>query len=187
MVKLDNHWIETALVTWSRKDAASNVEFAAKTDEMTFGGGERDIDIKVLLNGGNMRMFKDMTIQEVSFKVYPADITSMHQEFFGNVTDVTQPLSVTNSLPRFETRVAIMWTDDTASTSAIQTTAASTAGIRFSGVGGLMTKCTPFWTNKELGFDVTFKIAPYTTAAVGTVKWESTDTTAVLPALGNYT
>lgn len=186
-VLLDNHWLESALVTISRKAAATDVEFAASSDEITFSGGERDMDFKTLINGGNMRRFTPMTNFEISLKVYAAEIDVVHQNFFGDVTDVIQPLSVTNVLNRYEFRVIMMWCDGSHSSGA-EITLTTEKAIRFTATAGLMTKCEPFWTDGELGFDITFKFAPYTTAAVGNITWESTDGEAdkVLPVIANY-
>ena len=183
---LDNHWLESALVTISRK-GGSDVEFAASSDEITFSGGERDMDMKTLINGGNMRRFTPMTNFEVSLKVYAAEIDVVHQNFFGDVSDVTQPLSVTNVLNRYEFRIAMMWCDGSHA-SATEVTLTTEKAIRWTSIAGLMTKCEPFWTDGELGFDITFKFAPYTTAAVGNITWESTDgeATKVLPVIGSY-
>lgn len=182
-VLLDNHWLETALVSISKK-GGSEIEFAASSDEITFSGGERDMDMKTLLNGGNMRRFTPMTTFEISMKIFAAEVDIVHEWFYGG-TDAVQPLSVTNALTRFEFRVSMMWTDSAAAT-ATGLVDGSKDGIRMYAINGLMTKCEPFWTDGELGFDVTFKFAPYTTAAVGTLTWESTDGTADMTALAAY-
>ena len=185
MVKVDNHWVETALIGLAKKGAA-DVEFAGLSDEMSFGGGERDIAVRTLLNGGNIRRFTPMTMTEVNFKIYPDDVDDAMQFFFGTANTVaTGNLTTTNVLLRFDVRVTILWTDKTTVTTATGAVATA-AAIRVSEKDGNITKCTPFWDDGELGFDVTIKIPAYTPAAGGNSTWASQTGSGTLAAIAQY-
>lgn len=184
MVKIDDHWVETVLISIAKK-SGSDIEFAAKGDELSFSGGERDIAIRTLFNAGNSRRYTPMTLHEVTFKVYPDEADDAIQLFYGT-TSTSQPLSITNTLTRDDMRVVILWTDKTTAVAAAEEIAGSNAALRYIGKNGNITKCEPFWDDGEMGFEITIKIPPYTRAGVGNNTWESTDGTATMTAVGAY-
>lgn len=189
MVKVDDHWIETALISIAKSTAlgGSDVEFAAESDEMTFSGGERDIDVKTLLNGGNMRKFVPMTPKEVTFKIYPDEVSDALQLFYGTANaKASGVITTTNTLTRFNVRVVILWTDKAAAAAAAEAIDGSNAGIRLVAQNGNVTKCEEFWDDGEMGFEVTLKIPAFTRAAVGNHTWTSTDGAGTMSAVGNY-
>ena len=187
MVKVSDMWQETCLVAITRK-GGSDVNFAAKSDDLGFGGAERDIDLKTMLNGSNKVVLKPMTLKEVNMKIYAVEIDEVDQLFMGDVADVTQPLSVTNVLNRYEFRFAALWCDKTTAVNATEAVDGSKAGYRTYAVGGFMTKCEEFWEGTEYGLNVTIKFPPYQSGATitGNLTRESTDGTATMTALAAY-
>lgn len=187
MVKVSDMWQETCLVAITKK-GGSDVNFAAKSDDLGFGGAERDIDLKTMLNGSNKVVLKPMTIKEINMKIYAVEIDEVDDLFMGDDSDAVQPLSVTNVLNRYEFRVAVLWCDKTAAVNATEAVDGSKAGYRRYAIGGFMTKCEPFWEGTEYGLNVTFKFPPYQSGAsiVGNLKVESTDGTQTMTALAAY-
>jgi len=181
---IDNHWTQTCLMAIAVKNG-SYVQMAALTDEITWGGEEQDLAMKTLLNGGNMKRHTPMTISEVSFKAYPAEISTFVQTFYGDTSDTSQPLAVTNTLTKKEIRLINLWVDNFTHVDA-SASVTTTAAMRAVKDGGTMTKCTPFWTDNEQGFDITIKFTPFTTAAVGNLKWESCTVASSLIAVPAY-
>lgn len=185
MAKVDDHWVETALISLT-KSGGSAIEFAALTDEMSFGGGERDIAVRTLLNGGNLRRFTPMTITEVNFKMYPDQVNDAMQFFGGTAnTKSSGVITTTNILTRFDIRVIVLWTTQAATAAGEQITTADDA-LRMIAINGNITKCTPFWDDGEQGFDVTVKIPAYNRTATGNITWASTDGAGNLAAAGTY-
>lgn len=185
MAKVGGYWQETYLISLAKK-GGSDVEFAAKCEDVKFGGGARGITLKTLVNGGNLIQFNPQELWTVTMTIYPVVISEVDQLFYGDTSDVTQPLSVLNTLTRYEMRFVMVFTDDTTLTTAAGATAASKAGYRISATGGYITNAAIDPSGKELKCEVTVEFAPFTSAGVGVLKRESTDTTAVLPALGAY-
>jgi len=187
MVKVSGMWQETCLVALAKK-GGSDVNFAAKSDDLSFGGAERDIDLKTMLNGSNKVVLKPMTLKEISMKIYAVEADEVDQLFMGDDSDSTQPLSVTNVLNRYEFRVVILWTDKTTAVSATEAVDGSNAGYRRVAIGGFMTKCEPFWEGTEYGLNVTLKFPPYQSGSTvtGNLTVESTDGTQTMAAIGSY-
>jgi len=185
MVKVDDHWVETVLISIAKK-SGSDVEFAARGSDVAFSGGEKDIAIRTLFNGGNMRRYTPMTLHEVSFKVYPDEVHDAKQLFYGTANAKGSGVTTTtNSLVRFDARIVLLWTDKAASAAA-EVINGSNAGLRYVGINGNITKCEEFWDDGELGFDITIKIPPFNRSGTGNNTWTSTDGTGDMAAVGAY-
>lgn len=185
MAKVDDHWVETVLISIAKK-SGSDIEFAAKGDEVTFSGGERDIAVRTLFNGGNMRRYTPMTMHEVSLKLYPDEVHDAVQLFYGTANaKASGVLTTTNVLTRFDARIVILWTDKAASAAA-EVIGDSKDALRYVGKGGNVTKCEPFWDDGEMGFEITIKIPAYNRTGTGNNTWSSTDGAGDLAAVGAY-
>ena len=187
MAKVGGYWQETYLISLARK-GGSDIEFAAKCDDVKFGGGARGITLKTLVNGGNLVQFNPQELWSVTMTIYPADILQVDNLFFGDYADATTPpFLTTNSLVHVEMRFVLTFTDDLTLTTAAGATAASKAGYRIYATGGYITNAALDSSGKELKCEVTIEFPPFTPAAVGNLRRESTNTADVLAALGAYT
>lgn len=185
-------WSETALITITKYVAAggTDVEFAALTETIDIDLGDKDIDIIANLKGGRFIKKIPAAGTTVTFEGYPVDIdsaggTGVSQMFHGGTWDTSEPMAVTNSISRDLFRLAILWTDDTAATSAADATAATTNAYRITFAHAYMTSMKPSFTDGVLKFTFAFKIAPFNKEGVGLIHEDSGDATA-LTGLNTY-
>jgi hypothetical protein len=189
-------WEEVALVT-IQKCGGTAYQFAAITDEVEINEPDYPGESIATDVGGRIWNQKPQEDGEINLTLYPisadiADNTGLFQHMSGS-TDAAQPLTsaVTFvagiSKQRDTFMVAMMWTDDTAVTSASGATSTSAkVATRFScKLARLVSHKASFGPDKPLTIKATFKFPAMNKA--GTVrpyKWESTnDCSSVLPAL----
>ncbi len=178
---------QQALLFGITKKAGSEVQFAAKTTEVTIEGGKKPISIETLLNGGNLVNLEPGEMLVIKAKIYPAEIDEVDQFFLGDVSDSTQPLSATNALTMYEFRVAMLWDDGSTSSTASGTTGASDKAFRLYSDNGYMTECVPDTSGKKVIMNVVIEFPPFTSGAVGNLHRQSSDGTAAIGALAAYT
>jgi hypothetical protein len=198
MAKVGGYWQETYLVTLSVK-GGSDYEFAAKCEDVTFGGGARGITLKTLVNGGNLVQFNPQEMWTVTMTLYPVEVSDIEQMFYGGTLGGAQPRSATNVFNRYEMRFALLFTDDTGVTSGVGAVDATYAAYRIYATGGYITNAMVDPSGKELKVEVTVEFAPFdatlTNGTDGVLHKQSTDGTALAPpddayslvALGSYT
>ena len=176
---------EACLFGITRK-GQSEVQFAAKTKEVSFEGGNKPISLETLINGGNLVNFDPADIFKVTAKIVPAEVDEVDAIFMGDVSDSDQPLETRLNLTRYEIRVAILWHDGSTATTASGVTGATDKAYRLYGDGGYITQCVPDYSNKRLALDVVIEFAPFSSAAAGNLRRQSSDGTAAFTALGAY-
>lgn len=196
MAKVGGYWQETFLVSISRK-SGTDIEFAAKCEDVKFGGGARGITLKTLVNGGNLVQFNPEENWTVTMTVYPVTISDAIDLFYGAEDVSGQPRSVTNVLNRYEMRFALLFTDDTTATAAAGNVIATKAAFRLYATDGYITDTQIDPSGKEMKCEITLEFAPYSIAPAtdGKLHKESTNGTALanpneaysLLALGSYT
>ena len=99
--------------------------------------------------------------------------------------DQSEPLANIISRNRDIYRVAIMWTDDTAATNALQTNASSTNAMRFDFAHAFLVSAKPSFTDGVLKVTAIFKLLPFNRNGIGNIKFESGNNGQV-PALNEY-
>jgi len=165
----------------------SAVQFAAKTKEVTFEGGNKPISLETLINGGNLINYDPADIFKVKAKIVPTEISEVDYIFFGDASDISsQPLATQMNLLRYEVRVAILWHNGSTATTASGATGATDKAYRIYAIDGIMTECVPDHSNKRLALDVTIEFAPFSTTATGNMYRQSSNGTAALAAIGAY-
>lgn len=184
-------WMDTFLLSISEKDG-SDVELAGRTEGLGVKLGEKDFTQIILNNGGRITKKTVEGITEITFDEYTlgADTTNgLLALFFGDTSDTTQPISVTNTKTRKYVRLAIMWTEDTTATSGAGASAAGKPALRITTKNGYLTAMNPAFDDQILKSALTFKFAPYDSSGTGNLTVESTDGTDTtgLAALGSYT
>ena len=197
-----DEWEEVALVTIQLK-GGSPFHYAAITE--TIDIGEPDYPGESIPNLAGGRIWKQSPQEdgEVTFEIYPINLDTnasnggLFQEFNGvsgdSSFDTTQPLATDIAwkagvmTPRDRYIVAIMWTDDTAQTSALGVTSATdSVALRFYAKECRITSHKSAYTDGILKTTAVFKFPAFDKA--GTTKsfqWESTNDgdTTPLPAI----
>ena len=206
-------WEETALITIERYPGTANDIFQGHTITETVDISEPDYAGEGVPNLAGGRIWKQTAQEdgEITVEIYPVaveintdktpDLYGGLAQFFtsGQTIDITtpsQPVSTNTTYvagvdySREKFRVSIMWTDDTAVTSASGATSTDAkVGLRFAALGCRMTSHKSSFTDGILKVTATFKFPAMNKA--GTVKmfrWESTDDgdTSPLTAIGTY-
>lgn len=185
MTYAGGQWQQACLFGITRA-GGSEVQFAAKTRELTMEGGKRPISIETLINGGNLVNLEPGEMFVVKAKIAIAEIDEVCKIFAGDVTGAVQELTTVNVLNMYELRAAILWHNGTTASTASGATGASDKGFRIYADDGYMTECTPDYSSNRLAMDVTIEFPPFTAAAVGNLHRESSDGTAAIAALGAY-
>jgi hypothetical protein len=201
-------WEEVALVAIS-KQGGSDIEFAAITETIDISEGDYPGESIPNTAGGRIWKQSPQEDGEITLELYPIslDTTSgdgLFQHFAGGTWDTSQPLEIDStwtagvSRVRDKFRIAIMWTDDTAVTSAVDAT--STAGstaLRFYATDCRLVSHKASFTDGILKITATFKYPAMSKDAMsqdGITKigiWQSTSAggsaETPLTALGPYT
>lgn len=188
-------WEETALVS-IQKLSGSEVQFAAITDTMDISEGDYPGEGMATLAGGRIWKQSPKEDGEITLELYPIELDTttgvgLFQHFTGGTWDTSEPLAtdvafVSNDRLRDQFRVVILWSNDSAATTANATTAASTDSLRFAAMGCRLISHKASFTDGILKITATFKYPAY--SKDGTVKmdrWDSGDQTAIV-ALSTY-
>jgi hypothetical protein len=190
---VDDAWMETCLITISLEGAGVDMGFAGLTETVDFDIGDKDIEGVAILNGGRVTKFSPESDTTLTFEAYPVEAGTKSGTtgtgFFDmmHTVDASQPLRIVNDHTRSKYRIAVLWTNDGAATTAVQTTAANKSGLRIAIAEARITSVKPSFTDGILKFTVIAKCAAYDKAADSNVMMESTDGTAQLPAIAAYT
>jgi len=177
-------WSETALVTIT-KIGGSDVEFAALTETIDIDLGDKDVDQVVNVGGGRFVKKTPQDITTVTFEGYPVDIdstagTGVSQMFEGGTWDTTEPLQALASRGRDLFRLTILWTDDTAVTSATGATAVATNSYRIIFAQAWMSSMKPSFTDGVLKFTFSFKCPAFNPKGIANINEQSADATALV-------
>lgn len=197
-------WTETALITVSRFSTGAsttiNENFMALTESIEPEIGDKDIEQIVVLGGGRLVKKTPQAESTITMELYPLTIggenaaaavtspttaTGIWQFFSDSALDTSEPTANIISRVRTPVRIAIMWTDDTAATGALQQNAASTNAMRLSFAHMFVTSAKPSFTDGVLKVTAMFKGPPFNRNGVGNIKFESA-TAAQLPAMNDY-
>ena len=103
-----------------------------------------------------------------------------------NSSDGTQPMSIALDHERNKYQMVLLWTNNTATTTASSTVTNTNLAFRVVAQNGYFTGIKPSFTDGDLKFTVTFKCPPFDKAGAANVTFESTDGTADLAAVGSY-
>lgn len=171
---------QQALLFGITKKGGSEVQFAAKTTEVTIEGGKKPISIETLLNGGNLVNLEPGELLVVKAKIYPVEIDEVNQWFLGDISDSSQPLYAENELTMYEFRAALLWHDGTTASTASGTTGASDKAYRLYFDNGYMTECTPDTSGRKVIMNVVIEFPPFTAAGASNLHVQSSDGTAAI-------
>jgi len=185
---LPDSWKETCLVGITRSGGSEH-QFAAITDTVDVDWGEKGVEFFATCAGGRIVKYTPETDTKITLELYPAGIKApdgLTQLFLGDISDVSQPISVVNTRVRYKFRITCLWTEDTTATEASGATTAS-AGVRFSFKDAYCNSCKPGFTDDILKCTAIFTCPAFDKTGTGRITAEESDGTEVLPALGSYT
>ncbi len=207
-------WEETALITIERFPGTVNEILQGTAITETIDISEPDYPGESINTVAGGRIWKQSAQEdgEITLEIYPVSValdTDLTPDLYGglfqffmtpqtiDITNPTRPVTtnVTHvagiDYKRDRFRVCVMWTDDTAVTSASGATATSDAvGLRFVALSCRMTSHKAAFTDGILKVTATFKFPAMN--KLGTTKmsrWDSTndgDSTTKMVALGTY-
>src|SRR3990167_8071464 len=196
-------WEEVCLVTISKfaDPTDTTIEAAAMTESVDISQGNYPGESIPNIAGGRVWHQSPEEDGEITIEFYPTDIsvasnTGLFQFFAGGdvsssdplATDVTWGSGVDRTRDRF--RVAIMWTDDAAVTSAESATSSTdSVALRFAAMGCKLISHKSSFTDGVLKVSATFKFpAMNVDGDVKMWRWESTNDgdTSIMSALVDY-
>ena len=187
-------WNNIAFVSIQVK-GGTYYQFAARTREIDINEGDRMGHDEPSLSGARIWIDEPQADGTITMKIVPIDLDTtsadggLFQQYRGGTWDTSDALALDTTVPatltRDEFRVTILWTNDTAATTANGSVTASTQGLRFYADSCRIVSHAVTFTGKEVVVDVTFKFPVRSVANVWNYHWQSC-TTSELSALGNY-
>lgn len=193
MTQFDGAWSETCLIGIAGHDDTTDMKFHAITETVDIDVGDKDFDVIATLAGGRLVKFTPQEPTTITFEAYPVeagtDTGTTGKGFFDlmHTQDTAEPLDIDVDRVRTQYRVAIMWTDGSA-TGADNEVGTANAALRMVAADGYFTSVKPSFTDGVLKFTVTYKVPPFDKDGTANVVIQSTDITgATLTALVSYT
>jgi len=190
-------WSETALVSISAQ-AGADVTFQTITETVDIGIGDKDFDVTATIAGGRLVKYTPQEPTTITLEAYPVDAATTGfttattgTGFFDllNTYDTAEPQIITVDRNRNKHRIAIMWTNGTATNATAQVVTPTAQALRVVASDGYFTSVKPSFTDGVLKFSVTYKVPPFDKSGNGNIKIESINgsATATLTALASYT
>lgn len=190
-------WSETALVSISAQ-AGTDVTFQTITEAVDIDIGDKDFDVIATIAGGRLVKFTPQEPTSITLEAYPVDAATTGfttattgTGFFDllNTYDTTEPHVITVDRNRNKHRIAIMWTNGSATNATAQVVTPTAQALRVVAADGYFTSVKPSFTDGVLKFTVTYKVPPFDKSGNANVKIESINgsATATLTALASYT
>lgn len=189
----EDTWSETAYVAIT-KIGGTDVEFCTITETVDLDIGDKDFDVMNTLKGGRLVKFNPQEPTTITLEAYPVEAgtdsgtTGKGFHDLLNEADGTQPLSIDFDRTRTKVRCAVLWTNDTDVTSAVDSTAADKEALRVVLKNGYVTSTKPAFTDGVLKYTVAIKFPAFDKSGAPNGLIESADgtTSSVLAELSAY-
>ena len=184
-------WSEKGKVSIMIEGGTSNIEFETITETSDIDIGDKDIDVIATLKGGRLVKYTPQDVTTITFEAYPIEAGTATgtsgKGFFDllNTVDSAQPLIVPVDFARNRYRVALLWTNDPTNLVAYGAVATPYLAQRVIACGFFIS-AKPSFTDGVLKWTVQHKSPPFKKEATANVQIESTDGTAILTALDNF-
>lgn len=194
----DSSWQERVFITITKLDG-SDIDFHSTFNEIGFSGGEKGMESEPLMNGGRRRILESEGDREFTGTMYPVGVSSANalgfDEWFhgsgDNKSGTTGVQEYETSLVRDDFRVVIMWTNDSAVSSATDEVAASSDNdaYRIIYTDCTLTEFNPNFDDQVLTADFTFTVPPFDASGNSrvTVQEYTGDSSNPLSSLSSYT
>jgi len=181
MTSVPDAWSERCRVGVMRA-GGTEVQFHARTEDITFDNGDKDVEGMSLVGGGRVIKPVQMTDESITLKMYPTETELAGGGFaqyfnpqgaaHGVADDTTEPYVVTNTNYRIKHRLIILWCPT------LPTTAATTPNdepcYRIQIINAYMSSWKLNYDDKILSAEATFKWAPFNRTGTGNKREEST-------------
>lgn len=190
-------WSETAFISiaWygDGLQSSNDISFAALTETVDIDMGDKDVEQVTTLIGGKVIKKVPMDITTITFEGYPVDLDAANgtgiSPLFNDLKanwDATEPMAQTSTLNRDLYRIAIMWTDDPAATTAHGTVTSTYKGYRMVFAHAYCTSAKTSFTDGILKVTFTFKVRAFNKNGIGCIHEDSVDGTAGMLACATY-
>ena len=201
-------WTEFCKIGIARLNTAAttglDVEYGSITDTIDIDRGERDVEVFTTLSGATRVKRTPEGKTTLTFEGMPLGIHAyttattnpavdlgVDQLYNGGTYDTSSPYTSSPALVRGPDnifRVVLLWSDDTANTSAAGAVASTSNAIRMGFANAYMTSCKPSFTDNHLKYTFGFQLPHVDSSGNANIKYESilaTDAQA-LAAMDGY-
>lgn len=164
-------------ITWQERlfvsiaeEGGSDLDFESRTNEVgVYGDGAKEVEGDPLMNGGRLTEFSAQGDFTMEMTIYKSGVSADQQSglasiFHGstdNFDEETGKFEYETSLVRPKCRVAMLWTDDSNVSSAVDSVASGNRAYRVIATGARLTSYTPNFDDQTLKAEVTFTIPPF--------------------------
>jgi len=184
-------WNETALVSIQVLNGDA-VEFVTAIETIDIDLGDKDVEHIANLDGGRIEKITPEGDTTLTFEGYFVELDTATSaglmQLFHTPSaswDTSEPLEIISDLDRNKFRVAVLWTNDSAATTAAGTTNDSTDALRFAIREARLISAKSSFTDGVLKTTFKFKVAPRQKDGAKNIMWQSGDNTALV-ALSDY-
>jgi hypothetical protein len=181
-------WTETAFINLN--DGTTDSQIHSITETIDIDQGDKPIEGIATLAGGRLKKFSPQEDTTITFEGYPigiGDKDAASQDgldtFFNAGTDAAAPFTVTSSRSRTTFTVTIMWTNDSAATTAKSAVTSGSYAKRYVFSNCELISCKETHTDGILKATWMFKCTAFNKAGTGNITVESTDGSAGMDAL----
>lgn len=182
-------WQERAFVTISEKGASSDIDFHGFMSEMSWSGGSKGVEGQPMMNGGRLTQYESQEDFEFSATLYitgvsPDEASGISAFFHGSDDQLdgeTGQYEYEATLSRSDFRIAVLFTDDSNVTSAVDEVAAGQSAYRWICTGAKLTDYEPSFDDQTLTVEVTFTIPPFDTGGAAQVREQELTSSATNP------
>lgn len=198
MAAVPETWSERAKVAIAL-ESGLDIAFESLTESIDVDIGDKAIETIKTTKGGRLVKYSPQEDTTITLEAYPLEAGTSSANKTAGATGTgffdlmnsspaiaTQPLSTAVDFNRDRARIVILWTNDTANTTAQSAVTLPARGMRIVGCG-FITSVKPSFTDGVLKFSITMTCPAFTKNAVANVKIDSTDGLSTMPALAAFT
>jgi len=189
-------WMEVAFLSITPIDG-SEQRYGTITDTIDFDTGVKDVEFIATLSGGRISKFMPEEPTEMTLEAYPLEVgnstaTTAAQGFFGlkySEDGSGEPQLIQPDYSRTKHRVSMLWTEDLTVAGAESQPAQDDRAMRLIFADVYVTNVDPEFTDDELKYTVTLKVAPFDKEGNANYQFESQagDGANQITSLSSYT
>ncbi len=189
---VDGTWSEFCKVGMCSQ-SGTEIEYQSITETVDIDIGDKDFDVIATLGGGRLFKFNPQEPITITLEAYGTeagtDSGTTGKGFFDlmNTVDTSQPITISTDKIRNKYRLVLLWTDDSNNAGPSKSILSGKSALRIVASDGKFTSVKESFTDNIVKFTITYKVEPFDSSGNANIKIESTDDTAVLPALASYT
>lgn len=166
-------WLQKAMINIQQSANSGSVDIQASTKDIDVTLPDRDIAVENNTNGGQIVSYNPDGTYEIKLSGWVNSNASLTALYCDSTTAQSSSMSIVNTfaISRLPVRTVILWTNDTAATSAVNSTAATSNSKRLVCVKGFITSFTKKYSSSDgkLMCDITIKGPSHLTSGTGTI------------------